>query len=92
MVKVVWTDDAIEDLKSINKFISIDSPKNANRFSNKILDKTEILSNFPNLGRVVPEFNVESIRELIEGNYRIIYQIQDLKVEVIRIHHTSQKF
>lgn len=92
MVKIVWTDEAIDDLKSIHDYISKDSINNAIRFSNKILDKTDVLINFPKSGRIVPEFGSESIRELIEGNYRIIYKMEDSLISIIRIHHSSQQF
>lgn len=92
MVKVVWTDEAIGDLKSIHDYISKDSLNNAIRFSNKILDRTDILINFPKSGRIIPEFASESLRELIEGQYRIIYQIEDSLISIIRIHHSSQQF
>jgi len=45
----------------------------------------------PEIGRIVPELEKKEIRELIEGNYRIIYRIKtkDL-VEIVTIHHTSR--
>lgn len=92
MVKIVWSDEAIEDLKSIHDYIADDSPTNASRLSNKLLDKVDVLINFPHSGRVVPEFNQESLREIIEGNYRIIYQILPTQVRIVRIHHSSRQF
>jgi toxin ParE1/3/4 len=42
------------------------------------------------MGRVVPELGIETIREVILGNYRIIYRIQEDEVQVITIHHGAQ--
>jgi plasmid stabilization system protein ParE len=43
------------------------------------------------MGRVVPEFSVEDIRELLEGNYRIIYRIEtDDKIGIVRVHHSAR--
>jgi toxin ParE1/3/4 len=75
MVKIIWTDLAIEDLRSIHNYISKDSPFYANRFIEKLLFRVEQLKNYPKSGRKVPEIGDECIRELIEGNYRIIYRV-----------------
>jgi toxin ParE1/3/4 len=45
----------------------------------------------PELGRIVPEKGDASIRELIEGNYRIIYEVKDPdRVEILLVHHSSR--
>ena len=49
------------------------------------------LETFPKSGRVVPEFNTETIRELIEGNYRIVYRINPDYVGIVRIHHSARQ-
>ncbi|HEY6435854.1 MAG TPA: type II toxin-antitoxin system RelE/ParE family toxin [Ignavibacteriaceae bacterium] len=74
MVKVIWTDFAIEDLKSIHDYIAQDSKAYASRFIEKVIQRVDQLEMHPKSGRIVPEFNLDTIRELIEGNYRIVYQ------------------
>ena len=91
MVKVIWTDFAIEDLKSIHEFISKDSKTYANKFIEKIINKVDQLEEFPNSGRIVPEFDSEIIRELIEGSYRIVYILNSDHIGVVRIHHSSRE-
>ncbi len=46
----------------------------------------------PELGRKVPEQDNFKIRELIEGNYRIIYQYNKHlnSIEIITVHHSSR--
>ena len=90
MVKVIWTTIARSDLKSIYEYISEDSNFYAKRFIEKLIEKVEILQDYPNMGRLVPEFENPKIRELIEGNYRIIYRTSSDHVEIIRIHHSSR--
>ena len=90
MVKVIWTTIARSDLKSIYEYISEDSSFYAKRFIDKLVDKVEILETYPNMGRVVPEFENQKIRELIEGNYRIVYRTSSDRVEIIRVHHSSR--
>ena len=91
MVKVLWTDMARDDLKSIFEYISEDSSFYAKRFAEKLLVKVEVLAEFPKMGRIVPEFETHEIRELIEGNYRIVYKVFDDRVDVLRIHHSSRQ-
>ena len=90
MVKVVWTDLAIEDLKTIHEYISKDSKFYADRFVVKLINRVDQLETHPESGRIVPEFSKEDIRELIEGNYRIIYRIKFDQVGVVRVHHSAR--
>lgn len=90
MVKVVWTDLDISDLKSIHTYISRDSKFYADNFIMKIIQRIDQLETFPKSGRVVPEFGNENLRELIIKNYRIIYRIQKDFIGVARIHHSAR--
>ena len=90
-MKVIWTEFAIEDVRLIHHYISKDSKKYADRFVDKILARVDQLANFPRSGRIVPEFNSEIIRELIEGNYRIIYKIDLDYIAIIRVHQAARQ-
>ena len=91
MVKVVWTEFAIEDLRSIHTYISQDSNVYADRLVEKLVARVRQLEFHPKSGRVVPEFNFETLRELIEGNYRIIYKINSDSIGVVRVHHSARQ-
>ncbi len=91
MVKLIWTEFAVEDLRLIHEYISRDSKRYADRFIEKLINRIDQLESFPKSGRVVPEFNLESIRELIEGNYRIIYKMSTCEVTIIRVHHAARQ-
>ena len=90
MVKVVWTPFSIDNINDIADFISIDSRKYSELFVSKIFEKVHFLEDFPKAGRVVPEFNKEDIRELIYGNYRIVYKIYDYHLDILTIHHSAR--
>ena len=92
MVKIVWTPLAISDLKNIHDYISLESTVYADRMVEKLLAKVVPLESFPGLGRIVPEFRKKSIRELIEGNYRIVYKIHPDHIGIARIHHSARLF
>lgn len=91
MVKIIWTDFAIEDLRLIHDYISKDSKRYADRFLEKLLERVDQLESFPKSGRIVPEFNIDSIRELIEGNYRIVYKISTTQIAILRVHHAARQ-
>ena len=91
MVEIRWTDFAIENLIHIGDYIEQDSVKYAEIVVNKIFDTTEILEQYPFAGRMVPEFSKKHIRELICGNYRIIYAIvSEDAVDILTIHHSAR--
>jgi toxin ParE1/3/4 len=91
MAEIIWTLSALKDLKEIHQYISKDSVFYANRYIAVLLNRVEILIGFPLIGRMVPEKEDETIRELIEGNYRIFYKvISKNKVRILRIHHAAK--
>jgi toxin ParE1/3/4 len=92
MGKIVWSKRALDDLDIIFEFISSDSSRYAHSTIEKITQSTDIIINQPRVGRVVPEFKEENLRELIVGNYRIIYELVDHnQVVVLTVHHSSRK-
>ncbi|MDI1324343.1 MAG: type II toxin-antitoxin system RelE/ParE family toxin [Algoriphagus sp.] len=90
MVKLIWTDLAIDDLKSTHDYISLDSRVYARRQVSKIIKRVEQLQLQPQSERIVPEFSNENIRELIEGNYRLVYKTIEDKIFIVRIHHSAR--
>ena len=91
-MKVVWTDEAVEDLKMIFEYISRDSIVYASRHIERILAHEKNIILFPKSGRLVPEYHDESTREVFEGNYRIIYRIVDKeRIHVLTVVHGAQE-
>jgi len=77
-------------LDSICLFIARDSVQYAKLFAIRAFEATDRLELFPKSGRVVPEINREDIREIILGNYRIIYRIITDEVEILTVHHGAK--
>jgi plasmid stabilization system protein ParE len=48
------------------------------------------LVDLPRIGRVVPEMNDPAIREIILGNYRIIYRLHTELAEILTVHNGTQ--
>jgi toxin ParE1/3/4 len=93
MVKIIWTQRSLTDLKSIAEYISQDSIKYASLTIKRIIDVTVHLENNPRIGRKVPEVGRDDkTREIILGNYRIIYRITGpLTVHILTVHHSSKR-
>ncbi|MDP2161253.1 MAG: type II toxin-antitoxin system RelE/ParE family toxin [Flavobacterium sp.] len=91
MARIVWTRNASNDFHELFDYISKDSKFYAIRFSKKIIYKIELLLKFPMTGRIVPEFDNANIRELLEGNYRIVYRVENKNIYLLRISHTSRQ-
>jgi len=72
MAEVRWTDQAIDDIEKIAEYISKDSLTFARIQTERFFERAKILESQPLTGRVVPELNDPSTRELVMGNYRII--------------------
>ena len=92
MIDVKWTIPALDDLKAIRDYIARDSSYYAQRVVDEAFDKTDKLSEFPNMGRKVPEENDPTIRELIHYSYRIIYQVHKTHVNILTIIHGKREY
>ncbi len=71
--KIEWSREALEDIESIATYIEKDSPIYAKSAFSKIFEKAEILQEFSELGRIAPELNDSTIREIFVYSYRIIF-------------------
>jgi addiction module RelE/StbE family toxin len=91
MVKVIWTDSAIQDLNDIGDFIARDSQRYAELTVEKLFYSVDLLEEHPRLGKMVPEFEDDSIRELIRGSYRIVYHIvDDFRIDILTVHNCAR--
>jgi len=91
MVQIRWTRQSIKDLSDIFEYISIDSKKYAKRQIVRIKARSQILKTNPRAGKLVPELTESDFRELIEGNYRIIYKVlNDKHVDILTVHHSAR--
>jgi toxin ParE1/3/4 len=90
--QVALSPSARTDLHDIVRYISLDTPDRAARFGKFLISRTKILAKFPELGRVVPEFNNPIIREIIVRSYRVVYRLNHTEhfVEVIRFWHAAR--
>ena len=93
--QIILSPSARRDLQDIVRYISLDSKEKAVNFGRLLIQTTKRLSDFPEMGRVVPEFKDPSVREIIvRKSYRIIYRVdhEDCRVEIARFWHASRGF
>lgn len=79
-----------ERLENIYNYISFDNKSAAQKVAERIFKKVESLAKNPERGRIVPETNREEIREIFEGEYRIIYRIETKRVSILTIRNFKQ--
>ena len=92
MTVVRWTDQAVEDLRSIRLFIERDSPRYGRLVAERLYEATARLELFPYSGRMVPELGREDMRELIVGAYHIVYRVEGEIASLLTIYRSSRLF
>ena len=89
-MRIIWSPLSIERLEDIYDYIAQDNISAAQNLINNIIEKVESLVENTTRGRVTPETNREDIRELFEGEYRIIYRIEIKQISVLTIRNFKQ--
>lgn len=87
-----WSPLALERAGEIASYIALDKPSAAESWINGLFESVERLKLHPMSGRIVPEVNIERIREIIYGAYRVIYRIdtQAQKISVLTVLRGSE--
>lgn len=90
--KLIWSPAARDDLHDITAFIARDNSDRAMSFGYELISEIDRLEEFPELGRIVPEYRNAVIRELIFRPYRIVYRIhhQSKVCEITRVWHSAR--
>jgi len=87
-VKLVYTDEAIEDLKRLREFIAIHNPSAAARIAIELVGKIELLPDFPKIGTPVEMAPVpDSIRDMVFGKYVVRYSVHTSAIIILRVWH-----
>jgi plasmid stabilization system protein ParE len=72
------------------EYIRKDSPESAKAFLRQVFEAVRSLSTFSERGRVIPDLNDPSVRQVLVGRYRVLYEVHPEAVWIIRVLHTSQ--
>ncbi|MCA9777504.1 MAG: type II toxin-antitoxin system RelE/ParE family toxin [Candidatus Eremiobacteraeota bacterium] len=91
-MKVSWSSEARRKHREIREYIATDNRRAAREWAIETLTATKKLSDLPYIGRVVPEFKREELREIIYSrHYRIVYRVREDEIEIVTIAHTAQR-
>ena len=92
MTTVRWTEQAVEDLRAIRSFIERDSPRYGRLVAERLYDAVSRIEQFPASGRIVPELEREDLRELVVGQYRIVYRLEAESAVLLTVFRSSRLF
>ena len=90
MKEIRWTCRAVEDVQAIRQFIAQDSPHYAELVTQRITVAIERLPLFPESGRIVPELQQPTVREIIHEPYRIVYRLLENEIHILSVHHAAR--
>lgn len=90
MAQVVWSHVARDDLKGIISYIQADAPAYAKAFAFRLNQRVTQIETFPESGRFVPEDPTQTYRELIFGDYRVIYRHSEGTVTIVTVIHGAR--
>lgn len=90
MKRVIWTRQAVEDVEAIKAYVARDSERYAVLLAERLVAAIERVGLFPESGRAVPEVDDVTLREVVYGNYRIVYRVLPEAVEVVTVYHGAR--
>ncbi|MCA1616030.1 MAG: type II toxin-antitoxin system RelE/ParE family toxin [Acidobacteria bacterium] len=90
-MRVFWTDAALGQLEATRDYFARTSPEYAQRLVERLITRSERIAGFPRSGRMVPEYEIDEVRQVVEGSHRIIYLIKEDQIEILALIHTSRK-
>jgi toxin ParE1/3/4 len=88
---ITFAASAIKDLEDLQEYYTREGvPEAGKRLTAEIIARIERLGAHPLSGRVVPEFRVEHLREIISPPFRIVYRHDKSKVRIVRIWRSER--
>lgn len=92
MTAIRWTEQAVADLEAIRDYVARDSVRYAILLVERLIASLDRVTLFPEIGRIVPEYQRPDLRELILGSYRVVYRLRHGQAEVLTVLHGARLF
>ena len=89
-MRIQWSPLAVDRVSEIADYIARDNPLAADKWARSVFDRVKQVEDFSESGRYVPEISRKDIRELVYGNYRIIYRVEAKVVSILTVRHVRQ--
>ena len=91
-MKIRFAESAIADLEDIQSWYAEQGAADAGtRIAGDIVERIEYLAHYPDMGRVVPEFDQDSLREIIHPPFRIVYRRDSGTVRIVRVWRSERR-
>ncbi len=88
---ITFAASAFDDLESIRAwYLDQQVPDVGRRLLEEIISQVERLADFPESGRIVPEFGIVNLREIIHTPFRIVYRLDQHKIRIIRVWRSER--
>lgn len=88
---IIWRDEAKEDLRDVIHYLSGFPTAYVENWSDELTRKLNLLETFPEMGRIVPEKEVSHLREILVGNYRLLYIYLNNLITIIAVRHQASQ-
>ncbi|MBN2154652.1 MAG: type II toxin-antitoxin system RelE/ParE family toxin [Candidatus Lokiarchaeota archaeon] len=92
MVTLIWTAPALQKLEEILEYYELQKSDYCYILKERIDEKIELLKNFPQIGRIVPEDKSKQLREIFVDSYQIIYLFSENSIKIVSVLHFKQNF
>jgi len=90
-MKIGVSNSAFNDLETVIDYYAQEGvPDIGRQFAENIIEHIQVLSDHPDMGRVVPEFQSNDIREIIHGPFRVVYLREEKSITVIRVWRSER--
>jgi addiction module RelE/StbE family toxin len=87
VARVSWTPEALRNLDTIGDYLRTVAPDVADRIVVSLVESMDAVMDFPRLGRMVPEFELDDLREVIVDDYRVVYELRGDTAWVVTVLH-----
>ena len=91
VLTVKWSDIALQRIYEIADFIAKDAPQASSKWIETLFEQEKNLRQLPFIGRMVPEVKKENVREILIGNYRLIYKIVEKEIWILTVKNQREK-
>lgn len=83
---------ARDDVRAIRAYVARDSPRYPGPVAERLVRAVDRLADFPLSGRVVSKVGQPTVREVIEGSYRIVYRVSAAETQIVAVVHAARRF
>jgi len=89
--RITFAESAVRDIEEIRSWYAGQNVAAVGqRIVREIVSSIERLATFPESGRMVPEFEIPHLREIIHPPFRIVYRLEKNKVRIVRVWRSEQ--